>query len=425
METEFLHNAMERLVAVIQELSLARDVATAMALVRHAARALTGADGASFVLREGDWCYYADEEAIGPLWKGQRFPMTACISGWVMVHRLPAVIGDIYADARIPVAAYAPTFVKSLVMVPIRTAAPLGALGVYWAQRHRATPGEVKVLQALADSTSIAFDNIQLYAELAQRVEERTAALAKEMAERQRLEQESQRAAHFALLGRLMACVSHDIRSPLAALFLHVDLLEEEWRAPSPDSQRVSAQALAEIKTNLVQLNDLVQDYLSLVRVSTIERTPQDLGAAVRAWATEWQAWLTTRGVTLRLDGIDDLGQVAFHPSRLRRVLRNLVQNALDAMPQGGTVTLTGQRTATQIQLQVCDTGDGIPAERLSHIFEPLYTTKPGGTGLGLYIVQEIVAAHGGQVTVQSTVGHGTTFTLTLPQAAGEAGTAR
>jgi signal transduction histidine kinase len=99
----------------------------------------------------------------------------------------------------------------------------------------------------------------------------------------------------------------------------------------------------------------------------------------------------------------------------------NLVQNALDAVAKGGMVSITGQGTATQVQLQVCDTGSGIAAERLEHIFEPLYTTKPGGTGLGLYIVQEIVAAHGGQITVTSVEGQGTTFTLTLPRAfAGE-----
>src|SRR4029453_8260593 len=84
---------------------------------------------------------------------------------------------------------------------------------------------------------------------------------------------------------------------------------------------------------------------------------------------------------------------------------------------QGGTVSITGQGTATQVQLQVCDTGSGIAAERLERIFEPLYTTKPGGTGLGLYIVREIVAAHGGQVTVASVEGQGTTFTITLPRA--------
>jgi signal transduction histidine kinase len=112
------------------------------------------------------------------------------------------------------------------------------------------------------------------------------------------------------------------------------------------------------------------------------------------------------------------LGPVVFHASTLRRAILNLVHNALDAMAPGGTITLTGQSTADQVQLQVRDTGSGIPAERLAQIFEPLHTTKPGGTGLGLYIVQEIMAAHGGQVTVQSVVGQGTTFTLTLPQEA-------
>jgi signal transduction histidine kinase len=86
-------------------------------------------------------------------------------------------------------------------------------------------------------------------------------------------------------------------------------------------------------------------------------------------------------------------------------------------MPQGGTLTLRGRRQATTVHLDVEDTGVGIPPERLSQIFEPLHTTKPGGTGLGLYIVQEVMAAHGGQVAVQSTVGTGTTFTLTLPVA--------
>src|SRR5215467_12485878 len=110
------------LVATVQELSLARDLDTVMKIVRSAARALTHADGATFVLRDGDRCFYADEDAISPLWKGQRFPMSACISGWVMLNREPAVIEDIYADPRIPAEAYRPTFVKSLAMVPICTA---------------------------------------------------------------------------------------------------------------------------------------------------------------------------------------------------------------------------------------------------------------------------------------------------------------
>jgi signal transduction histidine kinase len=218
------------------------------------------------------------------------------------------------------------------------------------------------------------------------------------------------------MLGRVAASVSHDIRNPLGALVLHVDLLEEELRAPHPDSTAVMTATVVEIKTQVVRIDDLVQDYLSLARVAHLERPPHDLGAAVQAWAPELRRAAAARGVTLHLAGIETMGQVAFHDSTLRRVVLNLVQNALDAMPQGGTLTLTGQGTATQVQLHIWDTGSGIPAAHLEQIFEPLYTTKPEGTGLGLYIAQEIVAAHGGQLTVQSTEGQGTTFTITLPR---------
>ena len=248
---------------------------------------------------------------------------------------------------------------------------------------------------------------------------------ANRLAERQRLEHEVQRVEHFALLGRLAAGVSHEIRNPLAAVFLHVDLLEEELRQPSPDSPATVAETLVEIKLQLGRLEELVQDYLSLVRVGNIELTLENLGATVAAWAAEAQEQAVARGVTIHLEGLADLGLVAFHAPTLRRAVVNLVQNALDAMPQGGRLTLAGQGTATHVQLQVQDTGSGIPTALRARIFEPLYTTKPGGTGLGLYIVQEIVAAHGGQLTVQSAEGHGATFTITLPRTAGAAGEAR
>jgi signal transduction histidine kinase len=228
-------------------------------------------------------------------------------------------------------------------------------------------------------------------------------------------QREAQRAQHFALLGRLAAGVSHEIRNPLGAMALHLDLLEEELHDCAPEGAAQVADVLTELKTQMARLDDLVQDYLSLVRVSTLERTPQDLGSAVQAWAKEWQPLAQAQGVRLRLDGVQHLGTLALHPSTFRRALLNLVQNALDAMPQGGTLTLQGQRTATAVHLQVQDTGQGIAAATLAQIFEPLYTTKPGGTGLGLYLVQEIVTAHGGQITVESVEGQGTTFLITLP----------
>jgi diguanylate cyclase (GGDEF)-like protein len=152
--------SVERLVEVIQRLSLAKDLRGVQDIVRTAARELTGADGATFVLREQDLCYYADEDAISPLWKGKRFPLDECVSGWVMLNGEAAVIPDIYSDERIPHEAYRPTFVKSLAMVPIRQIEPLGAIGNYWATQRTPTRSEVSLLQALADSTAVAMESI-------------------------------------------------------------------------------------------------------------------------------------------------------------------------------------------------------------------------------------------------------------------------
>lgn len=180
--------AMERLLLVVQDLSLARSLERIMEIVRVAARELTASDGASFVLRDNGCCYYADEDAIAPLWKGQRFPMNICIGGWAMLNCQPAIIENVSVDERVPHVAYQPTFVKSMVMVPIRTQKPIGAIGTYWATLHQPTLKEVKVLQALADVTSVAIENVEVYSELEQRVKDRTIALEQEIEERKAAE---------------------------------------------------------------------------------------------------------------------------------------------------------------------------------------------------------------------------------------------
>jgi putative two-component system response regulator len=166
------------LIEAVQSLSAAESIEEIQAIVRTAARSLVDADGATFVLRDDDNCYYADESAISPLWKGRRFPMHSCISGWAMLNRTPAVIEDIYADERIPHDAYRPTFVQSLVMVPIRRSDPLGAIGCYWAEPHRANTSEVRLISALADSTAVAIDSVYAYEGLARAHEETLLRLA-------------------------------------------------------------------------------------------------------------------------------------------------------------------------------------------------------------------------------------------------------
>jgi len=157
------------LATAIDEFAHARTVADVQERVHSAARRLTDADGATLVLRDGGECCYVDEDAIEPLWKGSRFPLENCISGWAMLHREPAVVEDVYDDPRIPVDLYRPTFVRSLLAVPIGTGEPFGAIGMYWARRHRATDEQVAAARALAAGAAVALERARLLQEVERR----------------------------------------------------------------------------------------------------------------------------------------------------------------------------------------------------------------------------------------------------------------
>jgi signal transduction histidine kinase len=230
------------------------------------------------------------------------------------------------------------------------------------------------------------------------------------------LEARFRRDARLIMLGRLAGALAHEIRNPLNAVFLQVDILDEELRQPTPDHRVQLEQSVQTLKTEITRLKALIQDYLSLARLSEVRREPVDVGAMLKDFAQEIQASLADSRITVQLEGFEGLGVGVLHPPTFRRALLNLVQNARDAMPQGGTLTLRGWRTATQIHLAVCDTGQGIPAEQLPLLFTAFHTTKPEGTGLGLYVVQEIVGTHGGTIEVTSEPNRGTTVTITLPQ---------
>lgn len=173
---------LRRLAEVVENVAAVRDLPSLATIVLRAVRELTCADGATLVLRDGDQCHYVDENAIGPLWKGLRFPLESCISGWTMLHAEAAVIEDIYVDPRIPYAAYRPTFVNSLVMTPVGRQNPVAAIGCYWADRHKASTEEFELQLALADAASVGLANIELYRGMAdaRQVAEQSAAILKE-----------------------------------------------------------------------------------------------------------------------------------------------------------------------------------------------------------------------------------------------------
>jgi signal transduction histidine kinase len=233
---------------------------------------------------------------------------------------------------------------------------------------------------------------------------------------RQRLAQTAEHAQRGALLGEIATRMVHDIRNPLNAIFLHADVVEEELRRPTQDSQTQMAASVAEIRTEVTRLYDLMQDYLTLARLAVVQREFEDLGLFLGECAHAMRTQLESRRIVLHLEGLTRLGRVAIHKGTLRRAIINLMQRALDAMPQGGTLTLRGRRAASShVTIEVRDTGRHIPEEQLERLFEPFCTTESEWTGLELYVVREIVAVHHGTIDVQSAPHQGTTFTITLP----------
>lgn len=393
--------ALKRLVQAVQELSLAHDLDAIAAVVRTAARELTGADGATFVLRDGDKCHYADEDAIAPLWKNQRFPLSACISGWAMLNARSVVIPDIYADPRIPHGAYRPTFVKSLVMVPIRTSAPIGAIGNYWATHHEATPEEVELLQTLANTTSVAMENVRVYSELEQRVRQRT----------EQLEALNQELEAFA------ASVSHDLRAPLRIIASYAQILSQSPAPPAAEQ----AHYLERIISQSRRMSGLIEGLLRLARLTQSEprRQQVNLSALARDAAGQLQSGTPDRRVRFEIgEGLEAEGD----ESQLGAVLENLLSNAFKYSSTRETALIEfGCSAAAEKEKTyfVRDNGVGLDLKSAEKLFSPFTRFHSSeefpGNGIGLATVRRILRQHGGDVWAESQPGQGACFFFKLP----------
>jgi hypothetical protein len=139
------------------------DVGQLSRAVVVAARRAAAADGATFVLRDENRCFYAMEDAMSPLWQGQRFPIDACISGWAMNHNETAIVPNIELDERIPIEAYRPTFVRSLAMTPVGAPEPVAAIGVYWSRVATPEPEAVAKVAVIAEAAANVLARIGLH----------------------------------------------------------------------------------------------------------------------------------------------------------------------------------------------------------------------------------------------------------------------
>jgi len=396
--------ALEILLDSVKRLSLSRRIEEIVEIVRRAARRLGQADGATFVLRDGDQCHYVDEDAIGPLWRGKKFPMSACISGWAMLNKRPAVVPDIYADARIPVEAYRPTFVKSLVVVPIRADDPIGAIGLYWARGKETGEDEVALLQMLADATALAVENVQVYQGLERRVRERTASLEAVNKE----------------LEAFARSVSHDLRSPLAVIVGYSDLLADESRSALSKGDKAKAR---DIRAAAMRMNELIDDMLRLSQVIQREVEPKtvDLSALASEILRKLASAQPGRRVESRVEpGLRALGD----PGLIRIALENLLSNAWKYTSHRECAHIqVGRSEGEASAFYVKDDGAGFEMENAHRLFKPFQRLHSAdefpGTGVGLATVSRVMEKHGGSIRAQAVKGKGATFFFELPAAAG------
>jgi PAS domain S-box-containing protein len=220
---------------------------------------------------------------------------------------------------------------------------------------------------------------------------------------------------HMLVMGRFASSLSHEIRNQLNAVTLHTDVLEDILQDVPSETQNMLSETVVDIRHEINRLHDLVENFLSLARLSRLGRSPVMLATFFESLTDEIEPLLASQHIRLTLNIATDLGEVALHLNTFRHLWLNLIHNAIDAMPDGGEMTLRGERSNRQIYLTISDTGNGIAEDQLPLLFVPFHTTKPSGTGLGLYVVQEIAIAHDGWVEVTSEVGVGSSFTVTLP----------
>jgi two-component system, NtrC family, sensor histidine kinase KinB len=228
---------------------------------------------------------------------------------------------------------------------------------------------------------------------------------------------------HLAEISRLksefIADASHELRTPLTSVQMGIHLLLEEATGTLTERQKDILQVC---RDDTARLDRLMRELLDLAKLEsgdvTPVRVPLRVSSLMRGAVDALRLQFEAKGLVLDVDAAPDLPQVFADRAQIERVIGNLVTNAARAMPQGGTIAVSAAARGKVVAISVADTGVGIPRDYLANIFEPFVQVPngpSGGAGLGLTISRRIVEAHGGELSVQSTVGQGSTFTFTIP----------
>jgi signal transduction histidine kinase len=255
---------------------------------------------------------------------------------------------------------------------------------------------------------------------------------ARHLAERRTLEAAVAREQRLSAVGNLAAGVAHEIRNPLNAISIGLQRLRMECAPPEPESRAEYVRFTEIMQAEVGRLNAIVDRFLSLARPSRLTLAEEPLAPVLEKLSTLLSSQASAQKIRIAPDLALEGVRVRMDRQQLTTAFMNLLLNAIQAMPDGGTLTLRGKLISdfgsrisdsafrnphSAIRIEVADTGSGIAPEHLDRIFEPYFTTKEGGTGLGLALAHKIIQEHGGRLDVESRVGLGAVFTVTLPVA--------
>jgi signal transduction histidine kinase len=219
----------------------------------------------------------------------------------------------------------------------------------------------------------------------------------------------------YAEIAQIAGELAHEIKNPLSVIRMNMDLLAEDLGEPQNQRDRRALAKVAVVQQQCERLQNLLNDFLRFARVQNVQLTPGDLNDLTGRVLNFVTPQASEQGIEIIRYLSPDLPIILLDEETLYAALLNMVLNAIQAMSTGGTLTVRSRLTRQGVALDLIDTGCGMNEETALRMFEPFYTTKDGGSGLGLPLAQKIIAAHGGRIDLQSELGRGTQFTLEFP----------
>lgn len=216
-------------------------------------------------------------------------------------------------------------------------------------------------------------------------------------------------------LAELAGSLAHEIKNPLSVIHMNIDLLSEDLEEIDSPISRRSVDRVEIVRGQCERMEALLRDFLRYTRLRDIDLLPGSLNDQVEMVLRAYQAQADVDGIDVKKYLDPDLPAISLHSDSLQAALMNLVKNALESMQRGGQLMVRTYATRESVALDLIDTGSGVDDNTVLHMFEPFYSTKEGGSGLGLPTARKIIEAHGGRISVQSEVGRGTKFVLEFP----------